>query len=317
MQQLKEQLAAYSPDQLVAAASPLVGLAVFALARHFLSRLDEPAPLSAGGEGFEDRRRALLRQGNGTYRMSEPLVNWLAVRAGGSAAQRERVGRQLQAAGERLPWRPEELIALRQAEGGLIGVALFIVFGLMGQLFAGLLIGVLAAFVYPPAALSDVGRRARRRLAKLKRRLPFAIDLMALMMEAGAGFREALESAVRESKDNPLAEELGRVLSDTERGVSRREALLAVQARLADKDISDLIFAIVKGEEMGTPLASTLRTAADQMRLLKSQTAEKEAGQAQVTILFPGLLVMLACILIIVAPFLLQALKQRGGLGGL
>src|SRR5262249_56198045 len=122
------------PERWVAAASALTGRAVCARARHFLSRLDEPARLSAAGEGFEDRRRALLRQGNGTYRLLEPLVSWLAVRAGGSAAQRERLGRQLQAAGERLPWRPEELIALRQAQGGPIGVALLIVFGLIGRL---------------------------------------------------------------------------------------------------------------------------------------------------------------------------------------
>jgi tight adherence protein C len=317
MEHLKDQLSAYSPDELVAFASALAGVAVFALARQFLSGLAVPERLTATGEGFEDRRRSLLRQGSGSYRMLEPLVGLMAARAGGGAAQRDRLERQLQAAGERLPWRPAELIGLRQAEGALIGVGLVILFGLMGSLPAGLLLGALAAFVYPPLALSEVGRRARRRLALIKRRLPFAIDLMAVMMEAGAGFSEALESAVRESAGNPLAEELGRVLSDTERGASRREALVAVQARLSDRDISELIFAIVKGEEMGTPLAAILRSAADQMRLLKSQTAEKEAGQAQVTILFPGMLVMLACILIIVAPFLLQAMQQRGGLGEL
>lgn len=315
MQQLKDQLAAYPPEQLVAVASALVGVAAFIAARVLLSRLNDPPRPAPGGETFEDRRRALLRQGSATYRLFEPMVDWVATWAGGSPNRREAVAAQLQASGERLPWQPAELVALRQVEGVLAGGSLALLFGLVGSLPAGALLGFVIAFTLPPVMLAEVGRRARKRLVRLKRRLPFAVDLMALMMEAGAGFHEALRSAVDESGDNPLGDELGRVLADTERGVSRREALLAVQARLGDKDISDLIFAIVKGEEMGTPLAAILRTAADQMRLLKSQAAEKEAGQAQVSILFPGLLVMLACILIIVAPFLLQAIKQKG-MGG-
>src|SRR5262249_52324737 len=177
---------------------------------HFFSRLGIQPRFSPTGESFEDRRRAMLRQGSSTYRLFEPLVDWVAGWAGGSLARRDAVGRQLQAAGERLPWQPGEPIALRQVEGAVVGTAVLLLLGLVGNLVAGALLGIVVAFVLPPVFLSDLGRRGRKRLALLKRRLPFAIDLMALMMEAGAGVFEALGSAGPRGRGHPPAGGIGR-----------------------------------------------------------------------------------------------------------
>ena len=43
------------------------------------------------------------------------------------------------------------------------------------------------------------------------------------------------------------------------------------------------------------------------MRLKRSQWAEKAAGTAQVNIVLPGMVIMIACLIIIGAPFILEA----------
>ena len=77
---------------------------------------------------------------------------------------------------------------------------------------------------------------------------------------------------------------------------------------MPDDDVAELVFSINKGEEFGTPLAQTFRIQADQMRLKRTQWAEKAAGAAQVAIVLPGMIIMIACLLIIGAPFVLSAL---------
>jgi tight adherence protein C len=165
--------------------------------------------------------------------------------------------------------------------------------------------------------ISDVERRARKRLGVIKERLPYVVDLIALMMEAGAGFMESLKTAATENRNHPLGQELALVVRDTDLGATRREALGNLRDRLDDPDFSDLLLAIIRGEELGTPLAEIMRTQADQLRLKQSQWQEKQSAEAQVAIIFPGLVVMAACILIIMAPFLLKIFGESGGLSAL
>ena len=67
------------------------------------------------------------------------------------------------------------------------------------------------------------------------------------------------------------------------------------------------MFAINKGEELGTPLSAILREQAEQMRLKRSQRGEKAAAEAEVNIVFPGMVLMIACLLIVIAPIILPA----------
>ena len=77
---------------------------------------------------------------------------------------------------------------------------------------------------------------------------------------------------------------------------------------MPDDDVAELVFMINKGNEFGTPMAQTFRLQAEQMRLKRSQWAEKAAGTAQVNIVLPGMVIMIACLIIIGAPFILAAI---------
>lgn len=149
---------------------------------------------------------------------------------------------------------------------------------------------------------------AQKRRTLFLKRLPYAVDLLALMMEAGASFDEAVATLVEESPRHPIGEEFGFLLREIQLGRLRRDALIQMRDRLQDDNVREFITAILNGEEFGTPLSRILRIQADQMRLKRSQWAEKAAGEAQVKIVFPGMLIMIACLLIIVTPFIIKFL---------
>jgi len=137
------------------------------------------------------------------------------------------------------------------------------------------------------------------------------LDLIALTMEAGASFIESMTIAAKENQNHPLGQQLAEVLRDMSVGRTRKEALEDLQDRLGDENVTEITSAIIKGEELGTPLSQILRSQADQMRLKRSQWAEKAAAEAQVNIVFPGMIVMIACLIIVLAPFVLGPLFMQ------
>jgi tight adherence protein C len=257
---------------------------------------------------FEHQRRSELRAGNTIYRWFEPVVDELAAMI--ARLQPEAMAvleRNLIASREKLPWRPEEFLSTKWLEAIAAGGVLLVILWLAGWGTTAIVLGLAVIILYASLAPKMVRDRAKRRLARIRARLPFTVDLIALMMEAGGGFQECLQTATIENGDHPLTEELAEVLRQISLGRPRQEALRSLQERLKDDDIYELVFAINKGEELGTPLSAILRDQADQMRLKRSQRGEKAAAEAQVNIVFPGMVLMIACLLVVIAPIVLPA----------
>jgi len=267
-----------------------------------------PRPLSAAAWEFEASRRVQLAKANATYRWFEPLVDELAARARRSPKTLEEIGRNLVAMNDPLPWKPEEFTAVKQLEAGIGAVVGFGLGYMFGGLIPAVLLGGAAFWVLVRMGLKDLGEKAGKRTNLIKRRLPFTVDLMALMLEAGGGLLESLTTLVSDLRGHPLGGELDLIVGEIQLGRSMRDSLIRFQRRVPDPDVAELVFMINKGEEFGTPLAQTFRIQAEQMRLKRSQWAEKAAGAAQVAIVLPGTIIMVACLLIIGAPFLLSAL---------
>ncbi len=288
--------------------SLIIALAVGLFCWQMLAIVTYPRNLLGDTHPFELQRRQELRTGNSVYRWFEPLLEEIAR----LFSRREResmtiLGRSLVASREKLPWRPEEFVAAKWIEGILAGVVLFAIFWLVGWTKFGAILAIGVALLYGLMTPKSVRDRAKKRLARIRVRLPFAVDLIALTMEAGGGFQECLQTAVAENGDHPLTDELAEVVRQIALGRPRNEALRAMQDRLHDDDINELVFAINKGEELGTPLSAILRDQAEQMRLKRSQRGEKAAAEAEVNIVFPGMVLMIACLLIVIAPIILPA----------
>lgn len=289
----------------------LMGTAVAWFAYHIFSMVYRPYRESAESWEFEEKRRIALRCGNRIYRWFEPLVDELKENSflgwvGGVSL----VENSLRFHGEALPWTPGEFLAMSTIRGFIYGVtAGFLVSCVSGLVFS-VVIALFIGIGYLRYSVQQLSGESALRMARFKRRLPFAVDLMALMMEAGAGFRESLRTVVNESQDHPIGVEFATVLHALARGQSMRASLEEFKERLGDKDVDEMVFSIVKAEELGTPLSKIFLSQADQIRLKRSQWAEVAAGKAQTMITFPGLLIMFACLLIVTAPFVIDAIHN-------
>jgi tight adherence protein C len=290
-------------------ASAVLALAIAYGLWQFMAIVTYPRDRLGESHPFERQRREELRAGNSIYRWFEPVIEEVGGVIGRKQpAAMEKLQHNLAASREQLPWRPQEFLATKWVEAVAAGGVLFLILWLAGWGRTAVILGAMVTAVYGILTPKTIADRAKKRLARIRIRLPFAVDLIALMMEAGGGFQECLQTAVIENGDHPLTDELSEVLRQISLGRPRQEALRAMQDRLKDDDINELVFAINKGEELGTPLSTILREQADQMRLKRSQRGEKAAAEAQVNIVFPGMVVMIACLLVVIAPIIMPAL---------
>jgi tight adherence protein C len=144
------------------------------------------------------------------------------------------------------------------------------------------------------------------RLVAVHRQLPYMLDLLVMAMEAGSSFLEALGIYIQDNRQEPLAEEFSLFLSEINLGKTRREALSNLADRVGSDEVRSFALALIQGEEMGTPLGALLRIYSDGMRLKRTQSAEKLAGEAAVKILGPSMLMMIAVVLLVLGPIIVK-----------
>ena len=257
---------------------------------------------------FEQQRLQQVRTGSGCFRWFEPVVQERMRFYPSDNERLKRLDRCLKLGSEDIPWKSREFLATKNLEAVLCALAIFCFVGATGFVVFAAILAVMLLVMYTWLAEKSILSRADRHLKRIRLRLPFAVDQIALMIQAGADFDDSLRTVVRDNSDHPLSAELGEVLRQVSLGRPRSQALTDLRNRLDDKDVSELVFAINKGEELGTPLSAILREQADQMRLKRSQWGEKAASEAEVQMVFPGMIVMIACLLVIVAPILLPTL---------
>lgn len=255
---------------------------------------------------YDQLRYGKLREESGTFRLAEPLVMEFT-NLNQHSARIASIQEMLNMSDQPLPWTPEEYLGVRQTEAFLISIPFGIFAWNYFHPIAGIVFGGFVFLGYYYLQINELSNVSQKRKFQIRTRLPFVIDMMALTRSAGASFNQSLEIAANESKDHPAGDELSEVLRQLYLGRTQHQALTEFADRMRDEDVSDIVFAINKAEELGTPIADALSEMADQMRLKKSQWGEKASAEAQVKMSFPGMLIMLACLLVIISPFILQA----------
>jgi tight adherence protein C len=292
----------------LAAASAVVGLAA-AVAVWWILAVLWSEDLEQGIEWRYDISRINeLRRADAFYRLLQPAVQMMGrLNRKLFPDSLTAIHREIQAAGLPRFWLPEEYLGKMELIALLLSpIYVYMFFGWFeapGLILAALMVAATAWLLRRRLA-----GLARRRLRLIKRRIPFLLDLLTLLMEAGATFLGALRQAVEEFEGHPVAQEFGRVLADMNLGKTRTEAFYAMRDRLSDDEITSIIGSILQGEMLGTPLAHIFRTQADVLRVKRTQRAETVAGEAGVNMLLPAVLIMVATVLIILGPFLLNYL---------
>ena len=287
-------------------ASAIVGVAV-GLAVAWVIRSLAADVLKQGDEWRYDVSRINgLRRADPIYRMLQPAVQLLArLNRNAFRGDLAETQRRIQVAGLSRFWLAEEYLAKLQIIALL--TAPFFAIVVIGQLGpTGILPTLILVVITFFILRQQLKRRAEKRLLTIKRRLPYLLDLLTLLMEAGSSFLQAMAQGVREFGSQPVAVEFGRVLSDMNMGKARVEAFDALRKRLADDEIGGIVAAILQSEQLGTPISKIFRTQADVLRMKRSQRAEKIAGEAGVNMLLPAMLVMAATVILILGPFILN-----------
>lgn len=289
-------------------ASIVIGLAI-AVASWWIIRVFRSEDLQQGSEWRYDVSRINeLRRTDAFFRLFQPAIQLLArLNRRVFVDSLPAIYREIQAAGLPRFWLPEEYLGKVQLIALFLTPVYVYVFVMwFGE--NGVVTALVAVMVTAWLLRRRLADRARSRLHQIKRRMPFLLDLLTLLMEAGSTFINAMRQAVAEFEGHPIAQEFGRVLADMNLGKTRTEAFQAMRERLADDEIGSIVTSILQGESLGTPLASIFRTQADVLRIKRTQRAEVVAGEAGVNMLLPAVLVMVATVLIIVGPFLLNYL---------
>jgi len=291
--------------------SVLLGIAVFmlvwTLTRGAISqrRFEQLAPL-------EKQRRLLVRQAKPSYQNFEAIVQDLRPLAASffGDEQLRKVKKSLLFSTVYREMEPDEFLSLKIIEGLLAGCIVGLIVGTVLGVPAGAFCVVIVMAFYVVIAQAEIGGIESSIKNRFLLRLPTSVDLLSLMLEAGATFPESLATIVRENQGHPIGDQLGQVEREMSLGRPRADALKALRDRMNDPTLDELVMAINEGEEFGTPLAKILSSQAERMRLKKSQWIEKAAAEAQVKMSFPSLLIMIACSLVVLGPFVLQAVFQ-------
>ncbi|GAA3391511.1 DUF5936 domain-containing protein [Streptomyces roseoviridis] len=160
------------------------------------------------------------------------------------------------------------------------------VYGFLGGFGGLLMLGrgsvLVAVLLFAFGAFwTEVGIWSAVRIRKdqIERTLPDFLDVLAVVVSAGLGFRQALER-VAERYEGPWADELRITLRQMDMGVSRREAFDALRRRNDSEQVAQFVTALQQGEELGAPIVDTLIQIADDMRRTDAQNARRKAAKA-------------------------------------
>lgn len=185
--------------------------------------------------------------------------------------------------------------AARRAVYGALGLLGAFSMLLQGQLFLALLMIAFGLFWVEAGIWSAI--RVRRE--HIERTLPDFLDVLAVVVSAGLGFRQALDR-VAEKYEGPWSDELRITLRQMDMGVSRRQAFEELRRRNDSEQVAMFVTTLQQGEELGAPIVETLIQIANDMRRTDAQNARRKAAKAVpkatfavTTFLLPGTLVLL------------------------
>ena len=160
------------------------------------------------------------------------------------------------------------------------------VYGFLGG-FGGLVMlmrgnWLLAVLLFAFGALwTEVGIWAAIRIRRdvIERTLPDFLDVLAVVVSAGLGFRQALDR-VASRYEGPWADELRITLRQMDLGMSRRQAFAELRRRNDSEQVAMFVTALQQGEELGAPIVETLVSLAKDMRRTDAQNARRKAARA-------------------------------------
>ena len=150
-----------------------------------------------------------------------------------------------------------------------------------------------------------------RRVERLRRQVPDALDLTSMCLASGLSFQDALAHVGREVRfaHPELADELDIVARQAEM-MSLAEAFRQFAVRTDAPEIVSLSGLVTQNERLGTNLSEAVREFAESMRLRRRQRADAQANKATLKMLFPlNLCLLPSFVLLLWGPAILELVR--------
>lgn len=206
----------------------------------------------------------------------------------------KRLQRQIDLAGRPAGYTVDGVFA-QQAGMLLLSVPLALLYARAGMLpFVWVL--ALLAVLWPLLRLATL---ARKRREQIDRDLPDFLDVLAVTVSAGIGFRSALDT-VATRFGGPLGAEVTTALHQITNGATVRSAFKNLKNRSGSEAMDEFVTAYLQAEELGAPLVEALNQIADDMRRAAAQRALQRAAGITPRITLITTTVMVPAILILV-----------------
>ena len=259
------------------------------------------------------KRAAAIQQG-GLFSSVEPLIRYGAAWSARTPLEpiRRPLTRDLKRAGDHLGMSADELLAVSAALTLLGSVLAVGASASLGLPRLSIPMCALLSGVSPWLRVRAIGRA---RATRVTRSLPAVIDLVAMCMGAGLDFPGSVRRTVGSAPDGnePIVEELRRVLQELEVGRTRREALADFAERVPSDEVRELVNSLVQAEAKGSPIAHVLGIQAQTLRLRRSIAAEESASEAALMLVGPMTMIFACVIVLLLGPVVVRVMS--GGFG--
>jgi tight adherence protein C len=154
--------------------------------------------------------------------------------------------------------------------------------------------------------------RTSKRMKRLVRGFPDALDLLVVCVEAGMGLDAAINKVGEEvGFTHPdLGEELKIVNLELRAGKARQHALRSLADRTGIEEVKNFVTLLIQTDRFGTSVARALRVYSDAFRTSRYQRAEEIAAKIATKLLFPLVLFLFPCIFVVVmGPVVIQVYR--------
>jgi tight adherence protein C len=178
------------------------------------------------------------------------------------------------------------------------------------QIILSAICGVGFGFLLPERVLAGL---ATKRVERLRRGLPAALDLLVLAIEAGQGLDAAILDTSRglRATHPDLAAEFTQLQLELRANTTRAEALRNFSERSKDMELRKFVNLLIDTDRFGTSLGPALKTHARYLRIRFRQIAQERARKVGVKLIFPVFfLIFPSVILVTLGPAVILIFTQ-------
>lgn len=229
------------------------------------------------------------------------------------ASIKKKYEKMIMQAGVGKKFTPNSILSIQLMLSIVMGAFLYLIFRLLtgqGNVMLSVLFGALGFFL-PYVRLNSTAQIRQKRIQSA---LPDLLDLLYISVEAGLGFDTALKKSA-DKMPGPLSDEIKKALEDIAKGRDRQDALKGIIRRTGVDDINTFVTAVIQSEQLGTNIATMLRTQSTVMRQKRRQRAEEAAMKIPIKMLFPLIFFMFpALFVVILGPAVISIIENMSGL---